>query len=107
MTWLNAPQGDQSSSPINAPEAAGEVRAPSTPSKTATPAWALVVAVVWAVAATIIGLVFIVGVEAQAYGGDAYTGIESAIVTAVHAIGFVIISSGILGVIIAGSRSRE
>jgi hypothetical protein len=90
-----------------APAEDGEWKSPfkdrSTPSAGAD-AWPLIVASLWAVFATIVGLVFIFGVNGEAYGGDAYTGIESAIVTAVHAVGLVIISMGVLGLIIAGSR---
>jgi hypothetical protein len=85
---------------------------PSVTPATDTPAprrahWSLVIAIIWAVAAVIVGLVFIFGVNAETYGGDAYTGIEAAIVTAVHAIGWVIISSGVLGLVIAGTRVRQ
>jgi hypothetical protein len=66
--------------------------------------WSLIVAILWAIAAVIIGLVFVFGVNAETYGGDAYTGIEAAIVQAVHAVGWVIISMGVLGLVIAGSR---
>jgi len=82
-----------------------EVAPPTAPSPS-TP-WALVVAIIWAIAAVIIGLIFIFGVNSETYGGDAYTGIEGAIVQAVHAVGWVIISTGALGVIIAGSRVRD
>jgi len=69
--------------------------------------WSLIMAIVWAVAAAIIGLVFIFGVSAETYGGDAYTGIEGAIVSAVHAIGWVIVSSGVLGLVLAGTRVSQ
>lgn len=68
--------------------------------------WSLIIAILWAIAAVIIGLVFIFSVNAETYGGDAYTGIEAAIVQAVHAVGWVIISTGILGLVIAGSRAK-
>lgn len=66
--------------------------------------WTLIIAILWAIAAVIIGLVFIFSVNAETYGGDAYTGIEAAIVQAVHAVGWIIIGTGVLGLVIAGSR---
>ena len=66
--------------------------------------WSLIVAVIWAVVAVSVGVYFILGVKAGSYGGDAYTGIEGAIVTAVKAIGWVIIGSGVIGVLLAGHR---
>jgi uncharacterized membrane protein len=102
MTWLNAPQDENSESE---PAIMAQVDAAATRSPDGQP-WALIVAILWAIAAVIVGLVFILGVNGEAYGGDAYTGIEAAIVTAVHAVGWVIISTGVLGVVIAGSRPR-
>ena len=66
--------------------------------------WSLIVAIIWALASVIVGLVFIFGVHPETYGGDAYTGIEAAIVTAVHAVGWLIIGSGVLGLLVAGIR---
>lgn len=95
------PQDENSESESNAADQADT----AADSPTGGASWALVVAILWAITAIIVGLVFILGVNGEAYGGDAYTGIEAAIVTAVHAVGWVIISTGVLGVIIAGSRA--
>lgn len=65
---------------------------------------ALILAVIWLVAAVIIGGITIAGVEESAYGGDAYTDIQNAGVATVRAIGWLIISTGPLGLIIALSR---
>lgn len=65
---------------------------------------ALILAVIWLVAAVIIGGVTIASVEESAYGGDAYTDIQNAGVATVRALGWLIISTGPLGLIIALSR---
>ena len=106
MTWLSDgnPLGED-------PEARPQYQAPEVPAVTVDAGrtdgrpWALAVAIVWAIAAISIGLYFVFGVTASVYGGDAYTGIEAAIVTAIKAVGWLIVSSGVLGVVIAGSRT--
>lgn len=101
MTWISdgKPAGEDPAEET----ASAQVQA-AAPKVDSTGLWPLVVAVIWAIAAVIVGLVFILGVNAEAYGGDAYTGIEAAIVAAVHAVGWVIIATGVLGLVIAGSK---
>ncbi len=65
----------------------------------------LVLAMIWAVLAVIIGAVIIAGAQTEAYGGDAYTGMQNATVHVARAVGWLIISTGALGLIIARSRS--
>jgi|GEM_PF-5783843 len=65
---------------------------------------ALAVAVIWALIAAIVGLVFILGTEDVAYGGDAYTGIQNTGAQTVRAVGWLILATGPLGLIIALSR---
>lgn len=65
---------------------------------------ATVIAVLWAVVAIIIGIAVITGVDDEQYGGDAYTGIQNTTAQGVRAIGWLIISTGPLGIIIARSR---
>lgn len=65
---------------------------------------ALVIAVLWAIAALIIGLRFITSTPDMEYGGDAYTGIQQAAAQTARAIGFLIIGTGALGLIVATSR---
>ncbi len=65
---------------------------------------ALVVAVLWAIAALIIGIYFISSTHNMEYGGDAYTGIQQAAAQTARAVGFLIIGTGALGLVIATSR---
>ena len=64
----------------------------------------LVLASVWALAAVIIGGMVISGAESEAYGGDAYTGMQNATVQVAKAVGWLILSTGPLGLINALSR---
>lgn len=63
-----------------------------------------VIAVVWAIAAAVIGAVFIFGTRDLAYGGDAYTGIQNTGAQTVRALGWLIFATGPIGLIIALSR---
>ena len=65
---------------------------------------ALVIAVLWAIAAVIVGVVFITSTPDLEYGGDAYTGIQQAAAQTARAVGWLIISTGALGLVIASSR---
>ena len=65
---------------------------------------ALVIAVLWAIAATIIGIYFISSTHNLEYGGDAYTGMQQAAAQTARAVGFLIIGTGALGLVIANSR---
>ena len=89
--------GDSSIVVVSAP-------APAAPADTSTNP-ALVVSILWAIAAGVIGLVFIFGAQDQAYGGDAYTGIQNTGAATVRALGWLIISTGAVGLII-GTRRR-
>lgn len=65
---------------------------------------ALTVAILWAIVAVIVGLKFITGTEDGEYGGDAYTDIQNTGAQTVRALGWVIISTGPLGLVTALSR---
>jgi len=67
----------------------------------------LIVAVLWAVLAVIVGIVLLVNAKDVEYGADAYTGIQNGIMLAVRGIAFLLFGSGALGVVIATHRSRS
>lgn len=68
---------------------------------------ALVVAIIWAIAAVIFAVLLLVGAKDQAYGGDAYTGMQNAVVLAVRGIAFLLFGSAALGLVIALRRDRS
>lgn len=91
--------GDASVVVVNAPQPAQLANPRPNP--------ALAVAIVWAIAAAIIGAVFIFGTQDQAYGGAAYTGIQNTGAGTVRALGWLIIATGPLGIIVAlANRGR-
>lgn len=67
---------------------------------------ALVFAILWAIAAVIIGFHFITSTPDAEYGGDAYTGIQQAAAQTARAVGFLVIGTGVLGLVIANSGRR-
>lgn len=87
--------GDSSVVVINATEPH------SRASESARPTGGMVIAIVWAVVAFIAGLVFIFTTQDISYGGDAYSGIQQTGAQTVRALGFLIIGSGALGLVIA------
>ena len=114
MTWLSDGNPAGETEPPVPPTAATVADQPAATDEPWTPpkypdvgssVWPLAVATIWLAAALGAGLYFIFGVNAETYGGDAYTGIEAAIVTAVKGIGWLLIGSGVLGLVVAGSRA--
>ena len=65
----------------------------------------LVFAWIWFAISMIAGAQFILGTQFDRYGGDAYTGIQNAVARGTNALGFLIIGTGFLAVVIA-LRSR-
>jgi len=65
---------------------------------------ALTVAIGWLIVAAIVGIKFIAGAQHEAYGGDAYTGIQNTGADTVRALGWLIIATGPIGLIVALSR---
>jgi len=86
-------------------EATVEAGTPSTGGSTVN-GGALTVAILWMIVAVIVGVMFITGAENQEYGGDAYTGIQNTGAQTVRALGWLIIATGPLGLIVALSRRR-
>ena len=79
-----------------------------------TPDWStsvspasMTVAVIWAIAAVIFALILLSGANDEAYGGDAYTGIQNAVMLAVRGIAFLLFGSAALGFVIATRRDRR
>ena len=68
---------------------------------------ALVIAIIWAILAAIFAIVLFASATDESYGGDAYTGMQNAVVLAVRGIAFLLIGSGALGLIIALRRDRR
>lgn len=62
---------------------------------------ALTIAILWAITALIVGIVFIGSTQDIEYGGDAYSGIQQAAAQTARAVGWLIIGSGVLGILIA------
>jgi len=77
--------------------------APAPAPVASDPYWvgAIVVAILWALLAIIVAIVLLTTTKAESYGGDAYTGIQNAVVVAVHGIAWLLIGSGALGLIVA------
>jgi hypothetical protein len=83
-----------------------ETEAPKPPEpRTGTEAASFIIAILWAVTATIVALVLFTSTKDAQYGGDAYTGIQNAVVAAVRGIAFLLIGSGALGIIVAVRRN--
>ena len=79
-----------------------------------TPDWStsvspasMTVAVIWALAAVIFALILLSGAQDGSYGGDAYTGIQNAVMLAVRGIAFLLFGSAALGFVIATRRDRR
>lgn len=89
----------------NPGEAAVDAAPPSTPAKTESSA-PTVVASLWLALTIIVGAVLIFGTEYEVYGGDAYTGLQNVMARAVNSLGFVLIGTGVLALVIALSRRR-
>ena len=90
----------------SAEASAGESQATSKSATNGTPG-SLILAVIWAVAAVIFAIVLLASAKDQAYGGDAYTGIQNAVMLAVRGIAFLLFGSAALGLIIATWRKRH
>lgn len=67
---------------------------------------AVVVAILWLIAAVFIGANFISSTTLERYGGDAYTGIQQAAAQTARAVGWLIIGTGVLGLVTALSHRR-
>lgn len=67
----------------------------------------LAVAVIWAIAAVSFAIVLLSGAKDGTYGGDAYTGIQNAVMLAVRGIAFLLFGSAALGLVIATRRDRR
>ena len=80
---------------------------PTEPQTGATSNYSLVVAIIWAVLAAIFASVLLSSATDEAYGGDAYTGIQNAVMLAVRGIAFLLVGSASLGVVIALKRERH
>jgi hypothetical protein len=52
----------------------------------------------------LVGAAMIFGTRYEVYGGDAYTGLQNAIARGVQALGFLVIGTGVLALVIALSR---
>ncbi|MCU1535224.1 MAG: hypothetical protein JWR53_1705 [Glaciihabitans sp.] len=64
----------------------------------------LTVAVIWAALAVIFAGILLGGAKDEVYGGEAYTGIQNAVMLAARGIAFLLFASAALGVIIALRR---
>jgi len=67
----------------------------------------LTVAIIWALVAVILAAVLLTGAEDQAYGGEAYTGIQNAVMLGVRGIAFLLFGSAALGLVISLRRDRR
>jgi small-conductance mechanosensitive channel len=65
------------------------------------------VAIIWAIAAVIFAIVLLAGAQDASYGGDAYTGIQNAVMLAVRGIAFLLFGSAALGIVIATRQDRR
>lgn len=90
--------------PTNPPTTQSE---PAPPRSTDYPPAAMSVAVVWAVAALILGIVLLVNAQDQSYGGDAYTGIQNSVTWSTRGIAFLLFGSGALGLVMASRRDSR
>lgn len=79
-----------------------------------TPDWSsglsvasLTIASIWAIAAVIFAIALLAGAQDASYGGDAYTGIQNAVMLAVRGIAFLLFGSAALGLVIATRRDRR
>ena len=68
---------------------------------------AMLVAIIWAVLATVFALVLLNNTPYETYGGDAYTGIQNATMLAVRGIALLLLGSGALGIIVASPRGGK
>jgi hypothetical protein len=79
---------------------------PPAPPSNPSPA-PLIIATVWAVAAVIFAIILLGGANDMSYGGDAYTGIQNAVMLAVRGIAFLLFGSAALGFVVASRRDRQ
>ena len=87
---------------------------PPAPEPDPTPGWStslspasLTVAGIWAIAAVIFAIALLAGAQDTSYGGDAYTGIQNAVMLAVRGIAFLLFGSAALGFVIATRQDRR
>ena len=84
-----------------------ETNPAAAPSGTASSSQApIVIAGIWAVLALIFAVILLSSAKDEAYGGDAYTGMQNAVMLAVRGVAFLLIGSGALGLIISLKRDR-
>ena len=67
----------------------------------------MIVATIWGTLAAILAIVLLVAAKDEAYGGDAYTGIQNAVMLVVRGIAALLFGSAALGFIIATRRERR
>lgn len=82
------------------PEPTGAPEQPQT--RPSTPS--LVIAGIWAFLGVAFAIGLLVNAQDIAYGGDAYTGIQNAVMLAVRGIAFLLFGSSALGLIVALRR---
>ncbi len=89
-----------SEAPTGPTEGRGATAVPRYEQDISGNAFAGILAGVYAVFAIIAAIVLLSNANTTEYGGDAYTGIQHAIVWAVRGIAFLLIGSGVLGVLL-------
>jgi hypothetical protein len=67
----------------------------------------LIVAMIWGVIAVILAIVLLAAATDGTYGGEAYTGIQNAVMLAVRGIAFLLFGSAALGFVIATRRDHR
>ncbi len=87
---------------------------PPAPEPAPTPDWSarlspasMMIAVIWALVAVILAIVLLAGAQDGTYGGDAYTGIQNAVMLAVRGIAFLLFGSAALGLVVATRQDRR
>lgn len=66
----------------------------------------MITAIIWTIAAVTLAIVLLSGAKDQEYGGEAYTGIQNAVMLAVRGIAFLLFGSAALGLVIASRHTR-
>jgi hypothetical protein len=67
----------------------------------------LVIAGIWAGVAVILAIVLLTAAQDESYGGDAYTGMQNAVMLAVRGIACLLFGSAALGLVVATRRDRH
>jgi hypothetical protein len=77
---------------------------PAAPEPSAYNTGAITLASLWAATSLIVAITLMATTNTEEYGGDAYTGIQNAIVIAIRGISWLLIGSGVIGMILAVRR---